>query len=455
MQEPVSKNMQLLAKAMPHSLNAEKALLSQIYGGSDALEGLSREDFYIEKHKIIFDIITDLREKKMCDDVAFIDELHKRQLYGKIDECDMLDLNIYTGDAGRSETFIKLVKDKAALRSIIKSSIQLMNIAQSGDDENIEYVLDQTEKLIHKLSSERLKSHFSSLMAIMQSTMREISSTEIKENGVIGLPTGFRKLDELTTGFQKSDLIIIGARPSMGKTALAVQFAINVAQLQIPVALFSLEMSSNSLAIRLLSASAGVNSFKIKQYIEEGKGDFIHLTKCAGELGELPIYIDDTGGMTINELRSRARKIVAEQGVRLIVIDYLQLILSVRKYENRVNEVADISRALKALAKELEIPIIALSQLSRKCEERADKRPMLSDIRESGAIEQDADLIMFLYRPVVYDPETEWPELTELIIGKQRNGPIDTVKLKFTKGTTSFSEWDNPEKDLRHWSERD
>jgi len=456
MRKPISNQTQLLESTMPHNSNAEKALLSQLYGGSNDLETLSRDDFYIEKHKLIFDIITDLREKKRCDDIAFIDELHKRQLYGVIDESDLLDLNIYTGEAGRTEIFIKLVKDKASLRSIIKSANQLTQTALSSNDDNVDYVLEQSEKLIRELSAARCSSQFQSLRTIIKNTFHTLNSSPMGENGLVGLSTGFNKLDQLTTGFQKGDLIILGARPSMGKTAFAFQLGINIAQKGNPVAIFSLEMASESLGIRLLSYESKVNSYKIKRSIMDGKEDFLKIAQAADYLSKLPLHIDDTGGITINELKSRARKIVTEEKVKIIIIDYIQLITNMRKYENKSYELADISRALKALAKELDIPIIALSQLSRKCEERADKRPMLSDIRESGAIEQDADLIMFLYRPVVYAPDDcEWPEMTELIIGKQRNGDIGTLIFKFIKEQTSFEEWEHPEKNTRHWSERD
>ena len=259
------------------------------------------------------------------------------------------------------------------------------------------------------------------------------------EKGITGIPSGYKKLDELTSGFQNGDFIVLAARPSMGKTALALSLARHAASHDQCIGFFSLEMSAEQLTLRLLSAETGIPHGKIRN-AHISSEEWVELTHVAAHFGKVKMFIDDTAMQTIMDIRARARKLKIEQNLSLLVIDYLQLVDGSKSYENRHQEVSEISRSLKALAKELNIPIIALSQLSRAVDSRVDKRPMLSDLRESGAIEQDADLIMFLYRDVVYHPDTEYPSMAELIIGKQRNGPTGNVALHFASNLTLFQD---------------
>ena len=271
----------------------------------------------------------------------------------------------------------------------------------------------------------------------MKKTFQHLSSLKSNRQGVTGISVGFKDLDIMTSGLQSSDLIVLAARPSMGKTALALNMALNAAGSKVSVGFFSLEMSAEQLTLRLLSSESNIPHHAIRNATISNQ-EWVSVTNTAAKLAEYKFFIDDTAGIDILELRARARKLKQEHDIKILIIDYLQLLTSPRKHENRHQEVSDISRSLKALAKELAIPIVALSQLSRAVDGRIDKRPMLSDLRESGAIEQDADIIMFLYRDVMYNSETEEPGVAELIIGKQRNGPTGTVKLNFIRELTKF-----------------
>jgi replicative DNA helicase len=273
----------------------------------------------------------------------------------------------------------------------------------------------------------------------LKKTFQHLSEIKSHTKGITGIPSGFNQLDQMTSGFQNGDFIVLAARPSMGKTALAMGIALEAARNKCAAGIFSLEMSAEQLTLRLLSAESAIGHHNIRN-ATISSDEWIDLTNVAAQLAEMKIFIDDTAMLNIMDLRAKARKLKAEHGLQILIVDYLQLLHSTKKHENRHQEVSDISRSLKALAKELNIPIIALSQLSRAVDSRMDKRPMLSDLRESGAIEQDADLIMFLYRDAVYNRETENPGLAELIIGKQRNGPTGTVYLNFIREITKFED---------------
>ena len=283
--------------------------------------------------------------------------------------------------------------------------------------------------------------NFVQLNIWLKKTFQHLSDIKSTSRGITGIASGYRKLDKMSSGFQKGDFIVLAARPSMGKTALALSLVASAANNGHTIGFFSLEMSAEQLTLRLLSSESGIPLHNIKNATISSE-EWIEVTNVAARLAEVKIFIDDTAAISIMDLRARARKLKLEHNVQMIVIDYLQLLHSSRNHENRHQEVSEISRSLKALAKELEIPVISLSQLSRAVDSRMDKRPMLSDLRESGAIEQDADLLMFLYRDIVYNPEAENPALTELIIGKQRNGPTGTVYLHFARELTKFEDMD-------------
>jgi len=325
------------------------------------------------------------------------------------------------------------------LRELIGSSLDIITSCYNQNEADIDYVIDEAEKKIFHIVHNKSQQNFVQLNIWLKKTFQHLSSIKSSSKGVTGVSSSFKSLDKLTSGFQPGDLVILAARPSMGKTSFALNVAINAARNGASVGIFSLEMSAEQLTLRLLSTESGIDHQKIRNATISSE-EWIELTHVAAELGDKKLFIDDTAGLNIMELRAKARKLKMKHDINLLVVDYLQLLHSTRKHESRHLEVSEISRFLKALAKELQVPIIALSQLSRAVDSRTDKRPMLSDLRESGAIEQDADVIMFLYRDVVYNSETEHPDLSELIIGKQRNGPTGTVPLRFVRELTKFED---------------
>jgi len=343
---------------------------------------------------------------------------------------------------GLIEQHARIIKEKAVLRELIGSASSIIYNCYTQDDKGIEVVLDQAEKTIFNIAHKRANQTFVQLDIWLKKTFKHLSDIKGHGKGITGVPSGYKKLDILTSGFQKSDLIVLAARPSMGKTAIALNIAANAAAQGISVGFFSLEMSAEQLTLRLLSTESGIPHQNIHN-ASISSDEWIELTNVATRLAEYKMFIDDTALITVMDLRAKARKLKAEQQLEMLVVDYLQLIQSNFHHENRHQEVSEISRSLKALAKELNIPIIALSQLSRAVDSRMDKRPILSDLRESGAIEQDADVIMFLYRDIVYNPEAENPSSAELIIGKQRNGPTGTVFLNFVRELTKFEDFDD------------
>jgi len=334
--------------------------------------------------------------------------------------------------------YAKIIKEKSVLRQTIESATEIVRQGYEEPEDAISY-LDKAEQSILEISRRQQRQGFVPLRSVLLDTFQAIEDLYGKHGMVTGVPSHFTDLDNLTSGFQRSDLVIIAGRPSMGKTAFALNIARNVAvENSIPVAIFSLEMSKEQLAIRLLCAEAQVDASKLRGgYIK--KSDFPKLTSSADVLTRSPIFIDDSAGINVREMRGKARQMKIEHNIGLIIVDYLQLMQGVTRVENRVQEISEISRTLKMLAKELDVPVVALSQLNRAVENRPDKRPMLADLRESGAIEQDADVIVFIYREEFYfQDKPECKNLAELIIGKQRNGPIGTVKLEFRPEFTQF-----------------
>lgn len=340
---------------------------------------------------------------------------------------------------GMLESHARIVKEKAILRELINCGASIISTCYQQKDEEIETILDDAERVIFNIANKRASSSFVQLNIWLKKTFAQLNEIKSNRKGITGISAGYHKLDEMTSGFQNSDLIVLAARPSMGKTALALNLAVHAAQEGLNVGFFSLEMSAEQLTLRLLATESGVSHQHLRNATITSD-EWIEVTNTASRLAQYKLFIDDTAMLSVMDLRAKARKLKAEHQLHFLVVDYLQLLQPARRHENRHQEVSEISRSLKALAKELHIPIIALSQLSRAVDARMDKRPMLSDLRESGAIEQDADIIMFLYRDVVYNPETENPGLTELIIGKQRNGPTGTVYLQFIRELTKFAD---------------
>src|SRR4030043_68118 len=434
-----------LDRLPPQNLEAEQSILGAVLIDNDALpkalEILDPEDFYKQSHRKIFNVMIELFEKsEPIDMITLTDDLKRRdemEAVGGISYLSSLVNMIPT--AANIKYHSKIVREKALLRGLLRSAT---DIAGKVYENNLdaEDLIDYAEKSIFEISDKRVKASFVSLKEVIKDSFEMIEHLYDKKETVTGVPSGFRDLDDLTTGFQKGDLIIIGGRPSMGKTA----FALNVAQyvgleLKEPVAIFSLEMSKEQLAFRMLCAEAMVNSNSIRKGFIK-KEDWHKLTGAASKLKGAPIFIDDSSSITALELRAKARRLKMEHGLSLVVVDYLQLVRGKGSFERREQEISDISRSLKALAKELSVPVIAVSQLNRSVEHRTPPKPMLADLRESGAIEQDADVILFLYRDEIYNKDNPANKgQAEGDIAKQRNGPAGIkVPISFISNCTRF-----------------
>ena len=429
----------------PASIEAEQAVLGAMLLKPDAVttaaEELSADDFYRETHRLIFEAMMELKERtEPVDLVTLTEQLKKADKLTKIGGIPALSLIANSvPTAANVHYHARIVHEKAQLRSLINAATEIAGAAYESADE-VEDIMDSAEKRILQVASGKRSKDFVPLQDILLDTLEQIDLRYNNKGSITGLPTGFAELDHLTAGLQKSDLILVAARPSMGKTAFTLNIAAHVVlRAKEPVAFFSLEMSKEQLVQRLLCSEGRIDSQRLRvgELEEKEWGDLID---TANRLSAAPLYIDDTPGITVMELRSKARRLKAEHGLSLIVIDYLQLMQgrASKNGDNRQQEISEISRSLKALARELNVPVIALSQLSRSVESRQIKRPMLSDLRESGSLEQDADIVMFLYREDYYDPETENKNITEVIIAKHRNGPVDTVDLTFLKQFTKF-----------------
>jgi len=433
----------VLGKSLPANLQAERAVLSALLLNDEVTSQVSEilmpNDFYSPQHKTIYETIVNIwQQSKRVDLVTLQDELKKKEkleFSGGITYLISLQEDIPS--LGLVEQHANIIKEKAVLRELIGSATDIIANCYKQDDENISVVLDQAEKTIFQIANKRTNQSFVQLNIWLKKTFQHLSDIKSHSKGVTGIPSGYKQLDDISSGFQKGDFIVLAARPSMGKTALSLSIASHAAKNGITTGFFSLEMSAEQLTLRLLSAESGIAHHKIRNATISSE-EWMELTNVAAQLAQMKLFIDDTAMLSIMDLRAKARKLKAEHNLQFLVIDYLQLLHSTKRHENRHQEVSLISRSLKALAKELRIPVLSLSQLSRAVESRMDKRPMLSDLRESGAIEQDADLIMFLYRDIVYNSDTENPALSELIIGKQRNGPTGTVFLNFSKELTKF-----------------
>jgi replicative DNA helicase len=435
--------MEEMDRVPPNSIDAEKSTLGSMLLDRDAIakviEILKPKDFYREAHTIIFNAINRLFDKgEPVDLVTVSEELNETghlEAVGGASYITSLVNSVPT--AANVEHYAKIVEEKAILRRLIKTADQIAQLGYKGDQE-IDNILDQSEQLVFNLSQRRTVQTFDGIKDILMDTFDNLEKLYNNKGDVTGIATGFRDLDKMTSGLQPSDLFILAARPSMGKTALALNIAQHAAvNEKKSVAIFSLEMSKSQLVQRMLCSEAQVDSHRLRTgFLNEN--DWRRISQGAGRLGESKIFIDDTPGITVMEMRAKARRIQAEHGLDLILIDYLQLMTGGSGSESRQQEVSDISRSLKGLARELSVPVVSLSQLSRAVEQRNDKRPQLSDLRSSGSIEQDADVVAFIYRDDYYNPDSERAGITEIIIGKQRNGPVGTVELAFQKEYTKF-----------------
>lgn len=435
----------ILGRTLPAHTDAERAVLGALLLNDEYVTTISEiivpDDFYNTSHKIIYQSIIDLSQKhKRIDIVTLQDELAKKDLLDAAGGIVYLvSLQEDIPSVGLIVQHATIIKEKSVLRQLISSAATIITNCYTQDQSSIDAVLDDAEKTIFNIANKRSSNSFVQLDIWLKKTFQHLSDIKTHIKGITGVPSGFQNLDQMTSGFQNSDFIVLAARPSMGKTALALSIGLSAARNGFATGIFSLEMSAEQLTLRLLSAESGIGHHNIRN-ATISSDEWMDLTNVAAQLAEMKVFIDDTAMLNIMDLRAKARKLKAEHGLQFLIIDYLQLLHSNKKHENRHQEVSDISRSLKALAKELNIPIIALSQLSRAVDSRMDKRPMLSDLRESGAIEQDADVIMFLYRDAVYNPEAENPALAELIIGKQRNGPTGTVYMNFIREITKFED---------------
>jgi len=434
-------------KLPPQNIEAEQSVLGGILIENEAInkvmEILSAEDFYRDAHRKIFYAMINLSERdEPADLITLTNELRKINQLDSVGGASYITSLIDSvPTAANIEYYAKIIKEKALLRKLIETSTEI--ITQSYQDRGeVEEFLDEAERAFFQISEYRVRPSFYPIRYIVKESFKTIEKLFEKKELVTGVPSGFKDLDQKTAGFQRSDLIIVAGRPSMGKTAFCLNLAEYAAiEKRIPVAIFSLEMSKEQLVIRMLCSEAHVEGNRLRTgFLNES--DWPRLTLAAGNLSDAPIFIDDSAALSVLELRAKARRLNAEHGLGLIIVDYLQLMKGRARTESRQQEISEISRSLKALAKEINIPIIAVSQLSRRTEERQGMRPQLSDLRESGAIEQDADLILFIYRDEVYNRSEDNPNRgkAEVIIGKQRNGPIGKIELAFLDKYTTFKE---------------
>jgi replicative DNA helicase len=435
-----------LHKLPPQHIEAEQCVLGAILLENDALlkalELLKPTHFYRDSHRKIFEVILDLFERTEPIDLLTVTESLRRR--GQLDAMGgsayVATLLETVPTAANIRYHARMVREKAILRSLINVSTEV--IAECYEHtEDVEELLDRAERLIFEISEQRVNAAFTGLKELLKDSIRYTEQLYERHELITGLPSGFRDFDQITAGLQPSDLIIVAARPGMGKTAFALNIARNVGmRMRDPrqaVAVFSLEMSKEQLALRMLCAEARIDSSRLRRgYLD--KQEWGRLVNAANDLSDVPVFIDDSPGLSALDIRAKARRLQAEHGLSLIIVDYLQLLRGRGRVENRQQEISEISRSLKALAKELKVPVVALSQLSRAVEQRGDRMPQLADLRESGAIEQDADLIVFIYRDEVYNKETKDKGIAKIIVGKQRNGPTGDVDLAFLKEYARF-----------------
>lgn len=434
-----------MEKLLPQNIEAECGVLGSIIIDPEAIvqvaDFLSADDFYRDAHRTIYEVIMRLYEQhEPADFITICDELERNNKLNEIGGASYITSLInQVPTSGNVEYYGRIVERTAILRRLIHAAGQIAAIAYDETDADI--ALDKAEQLIFNISQRHAHADFSLLREILSDYMNKLDQLHERRGSIVGVATGFTDLDRLTGGLQRSDLIILAARPAVGKSSLALSMAHNAAlKYQHSIALFSLEMSKEQLVQRLLSMDAGIDQQRLRTgWIEDEEWE--RIVYSMGTLSEANIWIDDTAGISTIEMRSKARRLQAEHGVDLIIVDYLQLMQSTtgsKRNENRVQEISEISRNLKGLARELNVPVLALAQLSRAVETRQSKVPQLSDLRESGSIEQDADIVMFIYRDDVYNPESERKNIADVIVAKHRNGPVGEISLYFQASQTRF-----------------
>jgi len=445
--EPAHKPLATIQRLPPQNIEAEQCVLGSILLQTDAMdkvvETLTAEDFYRPEHRLIFAALLHLFGKTEPRDLVTVTNVLKNA--NNLDKMGgpayLATLTDIVPVAANIVYYAKIVREKSILRRLISTSTEIASRCYEEQDD-IDKLLDETEQNIFEIAQAKSSQSVFPISTVINAAFNEVQKLSDRKEMITGVPSGFEGLDRKTAGLQPADLIILAARPSMGKTALAMNIVQNAAMLsKVPVGVFSLEMSKEQLGMRMLCSISKVDSQRVRTgHIQEN--DWPKLARAVGMLSEAPIFIDDTPSLSVLELRAKARRLKTEHNLGLVVIDYLQLMRGHGSVERREQEISEISRSLKAMAKELYIPVIALSQLNRSLESRADKRPQLSDLRESGAIEQDADVICFIYRDEVYNKSESNPKrgIAELIIGKQRNGPTGTIEMTFLNEFTTFED---------------
>jgi|TARA_B100002003_G_scaffold111160_1_gene102813 replicative DNA helicase len=436
-------------RKLPHNLEAEKCVLGAVLINNDkfnyAAELIDADDFFRQAHQRIFDKMVNLSERGQVIDLVTLKEELGRT--GDLDDVGgpAYIAALVDGVPGSThvEHYARIVKEKSTLRSLIKSANSILSTAYNAETD-AEVQLDQAEKAIFEIADDQVRDGFVSLRDLVPGSMETVEKLQSHQGLLTGMPSGFTDLDKLTSGFQPSDLVIIASRPSMGKTSLALNIAQHIGvKTERSVGVFSLEMSKEQLFLRMLTAEARIDAQRFRGGQKLGEQEYRKISQALNTLGEARVFIDDSAGVGVLEMRAKARRLKQEHGLDMLIVDYIQLMQGRGRYENRTLELASISRALKGLAKELQIPILVLSQLSRAPEARKDHRPQLSDLRESGALEQDADVVIFIYRDDQYNPSPENENTAELLISKQRNGPTGVVKLAFLKEMTRFENQTN------------
>ncbi len=430
----------------PQNLDAERAILGAVMLDRDAiavaLEDVQAEDFYRRENRLLFEIMCRMYESDQAiDAITLAEELEREKQLDRIGGTDYLGLLLSTTTSAANVAYhARIVREKAILRRLISTANEIAADATEGVEET-DVILDQAQTKIYSIAETRQTQAFAAVKDVVPETFKRIEEAFRNKSDVTGVRTHFADLDRMTAGLQKSDLLILAARPSMGKTTLALNIAYNVAvKEEVPVAIFSLEMAKEQLVMRMLCSSGGFNNHDIRKGQVKPE-EWPKLTEACSRLSKAPIFIDDSSGISVLEMKAKARRLKQQHGIGLIVIDYMQLMTAASKSENRQQEISFISRNLKGMAKDLDVPVVALSQLSRAVESRGDHKPMLSDLRESGSIEQDADVVMFIFREEYYKPEDESVRnLATVIVGKQRNGPIGQFDLHFHKAFTRFGD---------------
>lgn len=442
-QQNTAQQAEIFQNVPPHDDVAELAVLGAMFldreAASLALEMLTGEDFYRPDHRQVFEAAEELYHSGVPIDMITVkNKLEEKQVFEQIGGLPFLaNISTSVGSSANMRHYAAIVEEKSVLRRLIRTANNISQMSYEGKTD-VNAIMDTAEKGIFDIMQNRHSDQFHHIRDIAVDSIEKIEDIYRSKGKLTGVPTGFVDFDQKTAGLQKSDLILLAARPSMGKTAFALNIIQNAAiRSNVPTAVFSLEMSREQLVNRMLCSEAMLDAQRLRTG-ELTDSDWADLIQAMGPLSQAPIYIDDTPGVTPMEVRSKCRRLKVEKGLGLIVIDYLQLMSGNSRNDSRQQEISEISRALKAIAREMEAPVIALSQLSRACEQRADHRPMLSDLRESGAIEQDADVVAFLYRDEYYFPDTEKKNQAELIIAKQRNGPTGTVDLTWMGQYTKF-----------------